>query len=63
MTSACDNCGAAVSDNYVRVFSPDGEGVECCPRCPDMCRVDGVARPAQNGRHTARAVRSDGGGR
>lgn len=63
MTATCRNCEAAVSDSYVRVFSQDGETVGCCPRCRDVVRVNGKPRPAVNERNTARAVRSDGGGR
>jgi hypothetical protein len=34
----CNNCGSHVTQRYVDVFSTDGEGVECCPNCPDMVR-------------------------
>lgn len=53
----CRNCRAVVSPDYVRVFSPDGDHVYCCPQCDDMIRGD-------DGRPRARQpVRSDGGGR
>ncbi|SFL56525.1 hypothetical protein SAMN04487950_4238 [Halogranum rubrum] len=34
----CQNCGSAVSKEYVRVFSlPSQESVRCCPNC-DLLR-------------------------
>lgn len=49
----CQNCGAFVTDGYVRVFEPVGvDRPECCPWCPDMVRDErGRARE----RHTKSA--------
>lgn len=54
----CQNCGAAVSEAYVRVFSPGGGDVAACPRCPDKVRQNGRARDAKSSRENARAVHS-----
>lgn len=35
---ACRNCGAHVTDEYVRVMSRDGEGVDVCPNCEHRIR-------------------------
>lgn len=50
----CQNCGAAVTEQYARVFASDEEkGVEVCPRCPDMKRgPDGRAREVRSQRNT-----------
>lgn len=52
----CDNCGAFVSDQYVRVFAPTGmETVRVCPACPDMVRESGgdvrEAKSPRRGNH------------
>ena len=34
-----DNCGEFVTEQYIRVFAPDGEfSVHACPNCPDLTR-------------------------
>lgn len=44
----CNNCGAFVTVDYVRVFTPDGvEQPRVCPNCPDMVRTDGEVREAR----------------
>lgn len=56
----CRNCGAFVTDDYVRVFEPtDADDPECCPSCEDMVRVNGIAREANSSRLGARRVRTD----
>lgn len=54
--SECENCGTFVSERYARVFSRDGNGVECCPACPDKIRRNGEVREARLSRHDARAA-------
>ncbi|MDQ2072869.1 hypothetical protein RBH20_10030 [Haloarcula sp. H-GB4] len=35
----CQNCGAHVTDDYVRVFEPAGTTEpRCCPNCEDLIR-------------------------
>lgn len=35
----CDNCGAHVTRQYVRVFVPDDlDAPAACPSCPDRVR-------------------------
>lgn len=35
----CLNCGAHVTENYRRVFAPEGaDGPRVCPNCPDKVR-------------------------
>jgi hypothetical protein len=35
----CANCGAHVTDRYVRVFAPEGsDDPRVCPSCPDLTR-------------------------
>jgi NAD-dependent SIR2 family protein deacetylase len=47
----CDNCGAAVTEQYVRVFAPNEmETVRVCPNCPDMVREKGEVREAKSSR-------------
>ena len=61
MSPECDNCGATVSDRFVRVFSPDGQSVRACPRCEDMTRdKSGRPRPTKAPKTRGVAV-SDGG--
>jgi hypothetical protein len=42
----CANCGASVTQQYVRVFCPEGvEQPLCCPKYPDKIRdPDGEVR-------------------
>lgn len=41
----CQHCGAAVTQQYVRVNAPDGQDtVLCCPFCPDRSRGHGAGR-------------------
>jgi NAD-dependent SIR2 family protein deacetylase len=48
----CQNCGSFVTEDYVRVFAPDGmERPRVCPNCEDLVR-DG------NGVREARAKRT-----
>jgi len=48
----CDNCGAFVTEQYVRVFAPPGmDTVRVCPNCPDMVREGGDVREAKSPRH------------
>ena len=47
----CLNCGAFVTERYVRVFAPTGmETVRVCPDCPDMLREKGQVREAKSSR-------------
>lgn len=47
----CDNCGAHITEQYVRVFAPEGaDGVGVCPWCPDLVRDGAGARPARSNR-------------
>ena len=51
----CRNCGAHVTEDYVRVFSrdPEEDGVEVCPECPDKIRgKGGKPRDARSTRRT-----------
>lgn len=35
----CQNCDAHVTEQYVRVFAPDGlDAPRVCPHCEDMTR-------------------------
>jgi hypothetical protein len=44
----CRNCGAFVTDDYVRVFAPNGmDGPRVCPNCEDMVRDGGDVREAR----------------
>lgn len=47
----CLNCGAFVTPDYVRVFSPSGDDVRVCPDCPDMVRDGADVREARADRH------------
>ncbi|WP_420825954.1 DUF7563 family protein [Halococcus salsus] len=48
-TPNCDNCGALVTQQYVRVFAPTGMvTVRIRPGCPDMLRDDGGIREAKS---------------
>jgi NAD-dependent SIR2 family protein deacetylase len=47
----CDNCGAVVTEQYVRVFAPSGMNtVRVCPNCPDMVREGSEVRAAKSPR-------------
>jgi hypothetical protein len=49
--SECLNCGAFVTERYVRVFAPTGmETVRVCPECPDMLREGSEVREAKSSR-------------
>lgn len=49
----CRNCGAHVTEDYVRVLAPpEADTVRACPDCPDMIRTfDGSVREARSPRH------------
>lgn len=42
----CENCGSAVTEQYVRVFTPtDYDQPRACPSCPNLKREpDGTVR-------------------
>jgi NAD-dependent SIR2 family protein deacetylase len=47
----CANCGAVVTEQYVRVFAPNEmETVRACPQCPDVVREGGDVRAAKSPR-------------
>lgn len=47
----CKNCGAFVTERYVRVFSPpELDTVRVCPRCEDMIREGAEVREAKSPR-------------
>ncbi|MFC6724578.1 hypothetical protein ACFQE1_09365 [Halobium palmae] len=47
----CQNCGSFVTENYVRVFAPDGmEHPRVCPRCEDKLRDGSEIREARSKR-------------
>ncbi len=47
----CLNCGAFVTEKYVRVFAPDGYAdVRVCPACEDKVRDGGTVRDARSKR-------------
>lgn len=57
MTPECQNCGAFVSDDYLRVFEPEGvEQPRACPHCEDMVRAGSQVREAKSSRSRARTV-------
>lgn len=49
---SCTNCGAHVTEDYVRVFAKDPKrGVQVCPSCPDKMRTaTGETRDARSTR-------------
>lgn len=56
MTRRCQGCGAAVSEQYARVFAyEDEETVRCCPWCEDVVRRDGKVDEAKAARTGPRA--------
>jgi hypothetical protein len=67
MSPACRNCDAHVTAQYIRVHSRDGQGVDCCPHCPDRTRrrggiVDarGTRRANSEGPGWERSARQEG---
>ncbi len=49
----CQNCGSFVTQDYVRVFTPDGiDAPRVCPRCEDKIRDGADVREARSPRHT-----------
>lgn len=49
----CQNCGAHVTPDYARVFTPNGvENPRCCPECPDVIRRNGEVTDARSERRT-----------
>ncbi|WP_449271512.1 DUF7563 family protein [Halococcus thailandensis] len=47
----CENCSGFVTEQYVRVFAPEGmETVRACPNCPNMVRSNGDVREARSSR-------------
>lgn len=55
----CSNCESFVTEQYVRVFAPEGmETVRACPQCPDRIRSRGEIREARSPR---RKGASEGG--
>lgn len=48
----CHNCGAFVTEAYVRVFAPDGyDNPRVCPTCEDKVRDGSDVREARSRRH------------
>jgi hypothetical protein len=48
---SCQNCGGFVTEQYVRVFAPDGfEEPRVCPNCEDKLREKGEIREARSKR-------------
>ncbi len=53
MMPACDNCGGAVTNTYVRVFAPPGMNtVRVCPNCEDKIREGAAIRDAHSPRRS-----------
>lgn len=47
----CNNCDSFVTDDYVRVFAPDGlDAVRVCPNCEDKLRDGADIRDARSTR-------------
>ncbi|MES3516416.1 MAG: hypothetical protein PPP58_02010 [Natronomonas sp.] len=47
----CHNCDSFVTENYVRVFAPNGmDGVRVCPNCEDKLRDGAEIREARSRR-------------
>lgn len=60
MSPQCQNCGSFVTQDYQRVFTPEGEpGPRVCPFCQDRMRDGAGVREARSDRRS-RAV-ADGG--
>jgi NAD-dependent SIR2 family protein deacetylase len=49
----CQNCGAFVTSDYARVFTPDGiESPRVCPQCEDKIRDGADVREARSTRRS-----------
>lgn len=47
----CQNCSAHVTEQYARVFTPDGvDEPRVCPQCPDKLRDGANIREAKSQR-------------
>lgn len=47
----CQNCESFVSDQYARVFTPEGvENPRVCPNCEDKLRDGAEVREARSSR-------------
>jgi NAD-dependent SIR2 family protein deacetylase len=47
----CENCESFVTEDYVRVFAPDGmSSVRVCPNCEDKLRDGAEVREARSTR-------------
>ncbi|AEM56946.1 MULTISPECIES: DUF7563 family protein [Haloarcula] len=49
----CQNCGEFVTEQYVRVFTPEaveGHGPRVCPNCEDKLRDGADVREARSSR-------------
>lgn len=47
----CENCESFVTEDYVRVFAPDGMStVRVCPNCEDKLRDGAEVRQARSTR-------------
>jgi NAD-dependent SIR2 family protein deacetylase len=45
---SCQNCDSFVTDDYVRVFAPDGmDEPRVCPNCEDLVRDGADVRQAR----------------
>jgi hypothetical protein len=56
----CQNCGTQVTQDYVRVFAPDGiENPRMCPSCPDLVRDGSDVRRARSSKGKAKRVEAD----
>jgi len=40
VTTHCENCGAAASDDYARVFGDNKGRLHRCPDCPDTASTE-----------------------
>ena len=48
---SCQNCGGFVTEQYVRVFAPEGfDDPRVCPNCEDKLREKGDVREARSKR-------------
>jgi len=48
---SCQNCGGFVTEQYVRVFAPDGlDEARVCPNCEDKLREGAEVREARSKR-------------
>ncbi|WP_443984563.1 DUF7563 family protein [Halorientalis marina] len=47
----CQNCGSFVTEDYVRVFTPEvHDGPRVCPNCEDKIRDGNDVREARSSR-------------